>query len=248
MATSYGALCDDFYVNQKLTLRMDMPSDRETVLHLFEQVRKAMPDMSRFRRFEGELALESSRKDGKYRWIALRRTSLRTGIVNPDSMQQVSDFHRMMLEIAPYHLTISPLDVDYLELMFGFDLECKGNHDSVVAEALLDGSPLGDLLAAAGGKPLDVQPTVGVNLTDAGDRQAYFEVKTRHRTRRGSSRGSRQEPISTYLTTRQYGPVDSLKHMQTVFDETLAHTEQLATERLLPYVLHPIARRITSEA
>ena len=36
MATSYGALCDDFYVNQKLTLRMDMPSDRETVLHLFE--------------------------------------------------------------------------------------------------------------------------------------------------------------------------------------------------------------------
>ena len=44
-----------------------------------------MPDMSRFRRFEGELALESSRKDGKYRWIALRRTSLRTGIVNPAS-------------------------------------------------------------------------------------------------------------------------------------------------------------------
>ena len=34
------------------------------------------------------------------------------------------DFHRMVLKVAPYHLTISPLDVDYLELTFGFDLEC----------------------------------------------------------------------------------------------------------------------------
>lgn len=247
MATSYGALCDDFYVNQKLTLRMDMPSDRETVLHLFEQIRRAMPDMKRFRRYEGELALESSRKDGKYRWIALRRTSLRTGIVNPDTMEEVSKFHRMMLEIAPFHLTISPLDVDFLELLFGFDFECKGNHDQVVANALLTGSPLADLVDSTGGKALDIQPAMGLNLTEEGDRQAYFEVKTRHRSRRGSARRHREEPISCFQTIRQYGPVDSLKHMQTIFDQTLQQAEELASSRLNPYILQPISRHITSD-
>ena len=51
MATSYGALCTDFYVNQKLALKMDLPSDRETILHLFDRVKKTVPNMNRFHRY-----------------------------------------------------------------------------------------------------------------------------------------------------------------------------------------------------
>ena len=53
MATSYGALCTDFYINQKLALKMDLPSDRETILHFFDLVRREMPSMHRFRRYDG---------------------------------------------------------------------------------------------------------------------------------------------------------------------------------------------------
>lgn len=247
MATSYGALCNDFYVNHKLALKMDMPSDRETVLHFFEQIRKVMPDMDRFRRFEGELALESARQDDCYRWIALRRTSLRAGMVNPDTMRDVRRFHRMLLEVSPFHLTVSALDVDYLELMFGFDLECDTDQDDVVQRALLDGSPLGELLNMKDAKSLDVQPTLGLSLSEKGDRQAYFEVKTRHRSRRGSSKPFREEPISVYLTIRQYGPVDSLEQLHKQFDDVFQDAEALVADRLIPHMLQPISRLITSD-
>ena len=112
MDTSFGALCTDFYINQKLALKMDLPGDRETILHLFDRIKRAHPSMDRFHRYEGELTLESSRREAEYRWIGLRRTSIRTAHVNPQSMDEAYKFHRLVLSEAPYHLTISPLDVD----------------------------------------------------------------------------------------------------------------------------------------
>lgn len=248
MATSFGALCTDFYINQKLALKMDMPAERETILHFFDHIRKAMPSMNRFRRYEGELALESSRRDSEYKWLALRRTSIRSGHVNPQTMEEAYRFHRLLLEISPYHLTISPLDVDYLELMFGFDLECKENHDRIIYEALYEGTPMANLLAEGdeAGKILDVQPVFGQSLTEAGDLQAYFEVKTRPKSRRGSSRGYRNEPISIFLTLRKYGPIDDVNQLQTELDKLTRAADHLAGERLVPDLLTPIAQRINA--
>ncbi len=199
MATSFGALCTDFYVNQKLLLKMDLPSDRETVLHLFDRIRKAQPSMNRFRRYEGELALESSRLGTDYRWLALRRASLRSGHVNPSSMDEAYQLHRLALDVAPYHLTISPLDVDSIELMFGFDLECKGNHDEVVYDALIANSPMAELFKVPDAKIVEVQPLFGLSLNQEGDLHACYEVKTRTKTRRGrASRRYQEEPISIF--------------------------------------------------
>jgi len=254
MATSFGALCSDFYVNHAVNLKMDLPGERETILHLFDQVRKRVPSMDRFRRYEDELALESTRREAEYRWLVLRHNSIRTGHVNPQSMQDAYNFHRMILQIAPYHLSLSALDIDFLDLMFGFDLECMENHDQVVYDALLAESPTHELLspddsrAGEGGKILDVQPGLGMTLNSRGDLQAYFEVKTRTRGRRGQTRQSRQEPISVMLSIRQYGPVDAINNLHKVFDEMKDHAERLAAERLVPHLLTPIARQITSSS
>ena len=97
MTTSYGALCTDFYINQKLALKMDVPKERETVLHLCDRIQKSIPSMDRFHRYDGELSLESKR-DEEYRWMAIRRTSIRTGHVNPQSMEEGFGLHRLMLE------------------------------------------------------------------------------------------------------------------------------------------------------
>jgi len=248
MATSYGALCTDFYINHKLALKMDLPSERETVLHYFDRLRKSEPTMSRFRRYDGELALESSRKDSQYKWLALRRTSVRSGYVNPDSLEQAYRFHRLVLDVSPHFLSISPLDVDYVELMLGFDLACRENHDEVVYEALLSETPLGRLLQTPQGKVLDVQPVFGTTLSDNGDLQAYFEVKTRQKSRRGSSRAYRDEPISLYLTLRKYGPIESLDDLSDIFETLSSAGEALANDKLVPDLLTPIARHITSSS
>ncbi len=249
MATSYGALSTDFYINAKLAVKMDMPSERETVLHFFDRVRKSVPSMSKFRRYDGELALESSRSEQEYRWLALRRNCLRTGHVNPDSMRDAGAYHKLMLELAPFHLTLSPLDIDYLEVLFGFDLECEQDHDDVVHQALLAETPLGDLLRSGPGtgvsKVLDVQPVLGVQLDDAGKTQAYYEVKTRPRNRRGKA-SRNGEPISLFLTVRRYGPVDDLGDLGGWFDGLSQTCDTLCTDQLVPNLLTPIARLITS--
>ncbi|MEQ9460732.1 MAG: hypothetical protein RIG82_07265 [Phycisphaeraceae bacterium] len=248
MATSFGALSTDFYVNLKLALKMDLPRERETVLHFFDRVRRARPSMDRFKRYEGELALEASRRDSEYTWLALRRNSIRTGHVNPTTLEDAASYHRMILELVPHHLTISPLDIDYTELMFGFDLECRDNHDEIIYDALYADSQMGNLLKSANGRVLDVQPVFGMSLNERGDAQAYFEVKSRPRSRKGSSRAYRGEPITLFLTVRQYGPVERIEDLPPALDKLMTTCEALATDKLLPDLLTPIARMISARS
>ena len=112
MSMNLGALCTDFYVNQKISVTMDLPTARETVLDLCDRIRKQHPAMERFRRYNGELALESKEVDGQYNWMALQQTSVRSGWVNPGSVEQAYDLHRLILEIAPFFLSINAIEVE----------------------------------------------------------------------------------------------------------------------------------------
>ena len=47
---SFGAFCDEFYVNTRLYLKLDLAPSRETVLHFMEQIRRAFPRLTRLRR------------------------------------------------------------------------------------------------------------------------------------------------------------------------------------------------------
>lgn len=248
MATSFGALCTDFYVNSKLALKMDLPGDRETLLQLFERVSRTYPSMDQFHRYEGELVLESSRREAEYRWLSLRRTSIRAGHVNPSSMEEAYKFHRLLLELTPHFLSISPLDVDYLELLFGFDMECKANHDQVVYEALFANSPLAQLLRIPGARMIDVQPIFGVSLTRHGEMQAFFEVKTRTRNRRGAVSRYADEPLSIFVTVRKYGPVRRIEQLLEDFETLRLRAETLTSEHAIPDLVLPIARQITSSS
>ena len=250
MATSFGALCTDFHINQKLALKMDLPSERETVLHFFERVRKAVPSMSKFRKYDGEMVLEAPRRkdDPQNTWLSLRKNAIRTGAVNPDTMEQAYRFHQFILQQAPYHLSISPLDVDYIELTFGFDLECQENQDEVLYQALFADSPLGAVMNIEGSRVLDCQPFCSVNLDDHGSLQAFFEVRTRQKSRRGSTARYADEPIALHLAVRRYGPVESPDDLKALFPDLAEQCSRLAIDKLVPDLLMPISRCITSSA
>lgn len=253
MATSFGALCSDFYINSKLALKMDLPSDRETVLHFYDRIRKSYSRMDRFRRYGEELSLESSRRDHAYRWLSMRRHAVRAGDVNPETLEAACRYHALILKQAPYHLSISPLDVDHIELLMGFDLECQGNHDEIVHAALFEGTPLGSLMDIAVEedgheaevKATDVQPVFGMSLGKGGELQASFEVKTRRRSRRGSTRAYAEEPISIFLTLRRYGPIESVDELPKRLEALAKLAEQLAHDKLVPDLLTPIAQQIS---
>lgn len=244
MSDSFGAICSDFYVNQRLALKMDLPTGRETVLDLFDRIRRGRPQMDQFRRYDGELALESNPQDGSYEWMALRRTSIRSGCVNPGKLPQAYELHRLILEVAPYYLSISPLDVDYLELMFGFDLEARGNHDEIVFEALIADGPLGELFDPETCTPLDVAPYFTFALDPERRVQATIEVKTRATERESEDEKFDDEAISVYLGLRYRGPLRDITDLKPLFDDLSSAAEQLSHDKVIPMLIQPIARAI----
>lgn len=244
MPESVRALVSDMYVNQKLSVKLDLPKNRETILDLFERVRREHPMMEHFKRYKEELALESAAGSFPHRWLAVKNNTVRAGEVNGETLKAAYDFHRRMLEIVPFYLSVSPLDIDSLELLYGFDLAASGNHDAIVYEALFMGTSFGQILDVPGTTPSDCQPVFGLALAPAV--QAIFEVKTRSGIKSDSDGSS--EPISVYLTLRRRGPVKELRDVVDHLSDLIKHGEELIRTRVIPHVLQPIRQAIVSSS
>ena len=242
MAESIRALVSDMYVNQKLSVKLDLPKNRETILDLFERVRREHPMMESFKRYKEELALESPAGAFPHRWLAIKNNTVRAGEVNGESFKAAYDFHRRMLEIVPFYLSVSPLDVDTLELLYGFDLASGSNHDAIVCDALFGGSPFARIAEAPNATATDCQPVLGLNLGNS--TQAIIEVKTRAGSK-SDSEGS-PDPISVYLTLRRRGPVKELKEVVGHLTHLIAHGEELIGSHIVPHVIQPLRRAIAS--
>lgn len=248
MTESYRALCSDFYVNQKLSVKLELPRTRESVLDLFERIRREYPALDRFRRYKDELALESGGSTSPHRWVAVRSTNIRSGVVNPSDFEEAYGVHRQVLELSPFFLSISPLDVDAVELLFGFDLDCRGRHDRVIHEALYAGTSIGGLMDGFDASPIDCQPVVGYRMArEGGEFEAHFEVKSRAT---GAEREFSHpiEPISVYLTVRRGGPVKSIESLVRIHEELVGLGERLVDTCVTQRLLRPLREAIGSGA
>lgn len=244
MSESYRAICSDFYINQKLSLRLDLPRERQTVLDLFDRVRKQYPALSQFRKFRDELALEAGPDAANHRWVAIRANNIRSGAVNPGTLGEGYEFHGHILEVAPYFLSISPLDVEFLEVLYGFDLSSERNHDEVVYEALVSRTGLDKAMDLPNSRVVDCQPAFGMVL-DGHDVEVNFEVKTRSARSAGGQR-SAGEPISVYLTLRKHNPVSSIDELGEALADLAKHGEEIMDSRVVPHLVTPIREAIGS--
>jgi len=239
MAESYRAICSDFYVNQKISLKLDLPRERQTVLDMFDRVRRQYPTMSQFRRYRDEVALESDPSAEQNRWVAIRNNNIRSGAVNPESLAEAYSLHAHVLEVAPYFLSVSPLDVDFLEVLYGFDIQTERNQDEVVYEALIANSPFAKLLDLPDARVSDCQPLFGLTVREPdgeGEIEVNFEVKTRAQQRGGRP----DEPVSVYLTLRKFGPVGEVRQLPEVLTHLTRLGEELAESRVVPNMVVPI--------
>ena len=84
----YPTLCDDFGVYVYLHTKVDLPSSAETVLHFFDAVQKAFPDLTEFERREaGEYVLEEDREQESCRSVALDSRRLVSAYTNPPTLE-----------------------------------------------------------------------------------------------------------------------------------------------------------------
>ena len=249
MSNPFAAFCDDFYVNMRLGSQLNLPHQRETLLHFFERIQKEFPSMTRFRKTEaGDYNLEEDRTSHSYRWSSVEAKRLASGHVNPVSLEESFKLHQLLLQMAPHHLGISPLEVDYLDVLFGFDLSFSGNHDEIIADSLYADSPLSCLTTEFGSKAVDFQPTVTVALSEDCRLQARIDVVTRTNSYQVRTGDYSDDVISVYLILRRYWGDRPREPMENIFTQLTERAEDLCTRYLLPKVLKPISSEIASRS
>jgi hypothetical protein len=233
----------------RLGSQMNLPHNRETVLHFFERIQKEFPGLSRFRKSEnGEFNLEEDRGNDTYRWMSLETRRLSCGHVNPESVESALKLHRLMLEQAPYQLGISNVEIDYMDVLFGFDLSFSGNHDEIIAESLYPDSPLTCLTEEAGAKAVDFQPSVTVALSDDCRLQARIDVVTRTNSYQVRTGDYADDCISVYLILRRYWGDRPKLPLERLLDQMAERADQLCHNYIVPRVLKPISSAIASRS
>lgn len=246
---AYGAFCEEFYVNMRLGSQMSLPNGRDTVLHFFERMQKQFSGMTRFKRTEaGDFNLEEDRTSPSYRWLSLESKRLSSGHVNPETVADSLALHTTMLETAPHYLGISPLEIDYLDILFGFDLEFTGNHDEIVAESLFRESPLSCLADESGARAVDFQPSVTVALSEDCRLQARIDVITRTSSYQVRTGDYSEDAISIYLVLRRYWGDRPRQPMEKILAEMADRAEGLCESHIVPKIIRPISSAIASRS
>ncbi len=244
---NYCDEADDFYINMNLVTELELPTGRDTILHFLEQFKKAFPELRNFyTRPTGELVLEGDKDAPTYRWLAIEPRRLCSGSVNPDAPTEAFRQHDLVLELAPPLLTLSSLDCEALDLMYGFDFSYSGNHDEVVAEALGVGSGIEGLLDLPGSRIINFEPSVTMSLDESLGLQCRLSVETRTNAYQIRTGDFPEEQISIYFTVRQYWGGSSEMSFAESFRRQCLIGEEIVRDRVVPRVVRPIASRIST--
>ena len=248
MSDSYSSLCDDFYLDTYINTELDLPMQRDTILAFFERIQKQFPSMGCFyRRKNNEYCLEEDRNAGQYRWITLEIDRIGSGVVNPSSFEDAYRQDRLVLELVPYMLSVSHLDIDSLDVTFGMDFDYAGSHDEVIAEAL-GSAAFNCLLDLPAARPIGFSPVVVVALSDDCRTQGRISVESKTSVYGSEEQKHRSdEAISLSFTIRQYPSstekFDALKS----FEYQCRLAEELMAEKIVPNFAQPLTNVIAQK-
>ena len=243
----YSTVADDFFVNLDLQTTLALPESRETILHFCETVQKEFAEMTSFyQRDTGQYVLEGDRDGGSYQWMELQAHQLSAGHFNPPDIESAYALHSWLLERVVYFLGISGLDVEALDLLFGFNMDFVGNRDEIVAEALLAGSPLSALVSEHPVRTVEFEPNFVVAVSEDCYTQARLSVETRCDSYQIRTGKYSDEPISLYFTIRRYPSAGSVLDLQESFRRQCELAEDMLERVVIPNVAEPIAALILS--
>src|SRR5262249_51794017 len=149
-----------------------------------------------------------------------------SGHVNPELPKSAYKQHELVLELAPHLLSVSTLDCEALDVLFGFDFTYQGNHDEIVAEALGLGPGLEGLMAMPGGRVVHYEPSLTMALDESCETQCRLTIETRTSAAKVRSGDYGDDQISLYFTVRRYWGgrsdlsfLDSFRHQRAIGEE-----------------------------
>jgi hypothetical protein len=241
----YASLSDDFYINMNLSTEMELPANRETVLHFFEQVQKTYPTMRNFySRERGDFVLEEDKERGCYRWCTLEPRRICSGQVNPENIEDALEQHKLVLDMAPYALSVSPMDCEALDLLYGFDFLYRGNHNQLLAEALGVGSAFERMVELPSSTIINYEPTVTIALDEECRLQCRLSVEGRTNAYQIRMGEYPEEQLSVYVTARQYGSLSPTTTFVQTLDRLSDVCQEMLENHVIEQILQPLQRTI----
>jgi hypothetical protein len=242
---SYSSISDDYYVNMNLSTEMELPSSRETVLHYFEQMQKKYPEMRNFySREKNDFVLEEDKDQGNYRWCTVEPKRICSGQVNPTNFESVLQQHQHALELAPYALSISPLDCEALDLMMGFDFSYRGNHNTLIADALGVCPAFDRLATIPGATIIHHEPTITYALDEGCRQQCRISIESRTNAYQIRTGDFQEEQLSVFVTARQYGSLAADQTYVAALNRLTEICRDVVDNYVMEAVLQPLARTI----
>jgi hypothetical protein len=241
----YAAYSDDFYINLNLSTEMDLPSNRETVLHFFEQIQKKYPTMRNFySRERGEFVLEEEKEAGRYRWASVDPRRVCSGQVNPETIEDAVQQHCMIADLLSYTLSVSPLDCESLNVMYGFDFTYRGNHNELVADALGVTPAFENLMRIPGATMVAYEPGIQFSVEDDCRMQCRVSVETRTSAYHVRTGEFPEDQISVYITARRYGSLDPGESYVAATESLAAFCRNIVDDHVIENILLPLQRVI----
>jgi hypothetical protein len=155
------------------------------------------------------------------------------------------DQHRLVLDLAPAYLSVSPLDCEALDVLFGFDFAYRGNHNALLAEALGVGPAFDRVGEMPGGRVINYEPSLTMSLDE--DCRVQVRVSTETRTNAFQVRTGEftEEQLSVYVTARQYGSLDPDTTYVEALDRLVRLARDVVDTCVVEQILRPLARTIS---
>lgn len=249
MDNSYSSLCDDFYVDMYVNTELELPAQRDTILAYFERIEKQFPSMHNFTRREtNDYCLEEDRQSGQYRWASLEMDRIGAGIVNPRSLEDAYELDRAVLELMPYMLSVSHLDVDSLDLTFTMDFEYSANHDEVIAEALLANTAFNEILDMPGARMINCSPAIVISLDEDCTTQARISIESKTSIYEPFVEKSKDnEAISLSFSIRKFPSGKKSFDVSGCFENICKIASELMDEKIIPNFVGPLSSIIAQK-
>jgi len=246
MANSFGSFCDGLFVDMCINTQLELPSSRETVLAFFERLQKQNPEMNNFtRRDSGEYALEQEKEGQRSQWVSLEADRILVGCADPDTMGQAYALHNQVLELIPYMLGVSTLDVEAMDVTFTMDFDYRGNHDEVIAEALLNTSGFGALLEASETRTVSCCPSMVIGLSEDCRLQARVAAESRSNAfDLSGDKYKSEDPISLYFAVRRYPKPKPGFDMLAAYQQQCQIAENMMFDKIIPHFVQPLSSAI----
>ena len=246
MSQSYCEVADDFFVDMHLNTEMELPSNRDTLLHYFEQLQKRFPAMRNFyNRDRSDYVLEGDKDAGAYSWASVEPRRIGSGHVNPECLDAVFDHQRVVLESVPHLLLVSPLDCESLTVSFSFQFEYEGNHNDLLAEAIGLPSSLEGIADSVGRSRLVAfDPSFRIALSEDCRTQARVHFKNQTNAHHVRTCEYPERFVGVCLTLYHYGSLESGVSYVSCFDELVAHGNEILNKHMMDQVLLPLQHTI----